>query len=385
VPAPGAVPNLAALPVNIEIPTALPRDHPWLLKPEYGPYFIMVKSYVRPGKDSKGAREEGDKWVSAVALAEALARDIRETHHVQAFLYEYISEERKAEMRAYLSAKQKAQTEYLAQLRAIEQKAQLQGSDFVTPDNKLRMRMLDYRDQIGVLVGGFQSDTDARKALTTLKTWPAPKNEGLLDKGVVSIRPTADSQRTSGAAFFNPYETAFVVPNPASTKAAQPSARQGLDPFIVKLNEGHPYNLLKATKAWTLGVKSFTAPVELTNNDQEMSMARKLWGANQSSSKGGDALAAGAEQAESLAKVLRTLKGPHGEALNLEAFVLHTRTASIVTVGQFDAPDDPALLATKRLLSGIRANVSEDQTGLKPVRNTPTLFDTMLPIPIPKQ
>ena len=64
--------------------------------------------------------------------------------------------------------------------------------------------------------------------------------------------------------------------------------------------------------------------------------------------------------------------------------MLHTRNASLVTVGQFDAPDDPGLLAAKRLLSGIKANVSEDQTGLRPVLNAPALFDNMLPMPIPK-
>ena len=70
--------------------------------------------------------------------------------------------------------------------------------------------------------------------------------------------------------------------------------------------------------------------------------------------------------------------------LNLEAFVLHTRYASLVTIGQFDGPDDPALLAAKRMLTSISMNVSEDQTGLRKVTNAPSLFDTMLPMPVPK-
>jgi hypothetical protein len=374
--------------MNVEIPTALSKDHPWLLKPEHGPYFIIVKSYVRPSKDSTAAREEGDRWVSARELAEGLAQDIRETHRVQAFLYEYISEERKAEMRAQQLARQKAQTEYLAQLQAIKQRAQLQGFDWELPDNKIRMRKLDYRDQIGVLVGGFQSDADAAKALAILKTWAAPKNTVLLDRGTISVRPTEKHQQVSGAIYVNPYETAFVVPNPAITKAEQPSARPaGIDPYIVKLNEGRPYNLLKATKGWTLGVKSFNAPVDITNKDSDLSMARKWNG-----SKTPELLVASAEQAEELAKALRALKGPRGELLNLEAFVLHTRTTSLVTVGQYDAPDDPALLATKRLLAGITANMSADATGSRPLTDTPlrpvmtgaATFSTVLPIPIPK-
>ena len=85
-----------------------------------------------------------------------------------------------------------------------------------------------------------------------------------------------------------------------------------------------------------------------------------------------------------MAKAIRSMKGPNGQPLNLEAFVLHTRYASIVTIGQFDSPDDPALQATRRLLIGMKGNVSEDQGGLRPATNAPTLFDNILPMPIPK-
>ncbi len=128
----------------------------------------------------------------------------------------------------------------------------------------------------------------------------------------------------------------------------------------MKLNEGQPYSLLKATKGWTLGVKSFTAPVELANKNSDTSLMRKM-----GMSKGGDALAAGGEQAEALAKALRAMKGPNKEPLNLEAFVLHTRYASVVTVGQFDGPNDPALHALKRMLGGIQARTTLDEGGMR--------------------
>ena len=48
------------------------------------------------------------------------------------------------------------------------------------------------------------------------------------------------------------------------------------------------------------------------------------------------------------------VNGQTGAPLNLEAFVLHTRSASLVTVGQFDGPDDPALHATKRILASVK-------------------------------
>ena len=97
----------ATLPTNLEIKTALGHDHPWLLKPEHGPYFIMVKSYVRPAKGSKAAKE--DPGLTARELAEALATEIRETYLVHAFLFEYISEERKAEMRQIAAAPRRPQ------------------------------------------------------------------------------------------------------------------------------------------------------------------------------------------------------------------------------------------------------------------------------------
>ena len=95
----------------------------------------------------------------------------------------------------------------------------------------------------------------------------------LLDKAVLAGNNTQKGE----AAAINPYASAFVVPNPAITRATQPaSAKQGFDPFLVKLNEGHPYNLLKATKGWTLGVKSFAAPVEVVNKDSDTSLMKKF-------------------------------------------------------------------------------------------------------------
>jgi hypothetical protein len=171
----------------------------------------------------------------------------------------------------------------------------------------------------------------------------------------------------------------MVVKNPAAPKA--PPAKAGrLDPFIVRLNEGRPYNLLKATRTWTIGVKTFSAPVVFQSKDEDSSMMRKNPLGNAA-----DVLRAGAEQAEALAKALREMKGRDGQPLMLEAFVLHTRGGSMVTVGQFDGPNDPALLDTQRLLSHLTFNLSKDQGQHQMVGTSQKLFgDTILPIPIPK-
>lgn len=373
-PASAVVPApLPSLPTSLEIKSALGADHPWLIKPEHGPFFIMVKSYVRPAPGRDGKIEDGG--LTAKALAEGLASEIRDAYRVQAFLFEYVSEERKAEMRQIAAARQKAQV-YYAQLGALKKKSELQGREFLEPDKTFHVMTHSHRDQIGVLVGGFETEADAKTALAKLKTWPTPKNEVLCDKGAI-VQPGADGKPEVVKAAINPYAGAFVVPNPAVARAA-PAGPKGLDPFIVKLNDDNPYSLLKATKGWTLGVKSYTAPVQITNKDSDTSLMRKM-----GLSKGANALAAGGEQAEEMAAIIRKMKGPAGadgrggQALNLEAFVLHTRYASLVTVGQFDGPDDPALHATKRLLSGITATVGKGQTAT-------ALFDNMVAMPIPK-
>jgi hypothetical protein len=385
-PAPtGPRPLAPPPPLDLEIRTAVPADHEWLLKPEHGAYFISVKSYSRPSRPTPD-----DQGPSALAMAEALAAEIRDTYRVQAFLYELISEERRAEAAALAAARVRGR-EFAAQWDKLREKAQLQGMEFLEPDNKVRFKTVNYKDQVAVLVGGFRSDEDARKALDTVRKWPLPKatvkdrlgrDIPVVDCGTI-LRPGPNGKQLAMDAPINPYLTATVVPNPAAPRRVEPGAA-GLDPFIVKLNEGRPYNLLSAKKAWTLGVKSFCAPVEIVASNAGNSVMRKLGGG-----RGGDALAAGAEQAESLAKALREMRGPGapgqpGPSLGLEAFVLHTRNASLVTVGQFDGPNDPELLRTKAMLEKITPRVTEDPTGLKPVTNAQSIFGNLIPMPIPR-
>ncbi len=369
--------DFTATPVEMEMPLALPKDHAWRLKPEHGPWFILVKSYVRPPKGSNAAQQ--DRGLTALELGESLAKEIREQFAVQAFLFEYISEDRKAEHKAIVTARRKARGEYLAQVRAMEKRAKLHGVEFLMPDNKLHVLKHETRDQIGVLVGGFQSEADAQKALALVKKWPSPKNELLMD-GSAIVKPGPDGKPVVQSTRLNPYLSAFVVPNPSAPRDhSARSARPAFDPFIIRLNEDNPYNLLKAKKSWTLAVKSFTSPVEIVNKNSDTSLMRKF-----AKSKGANVLAAGAEQAEAMAKAIRAMKDPSGQSLNLEAFVLHTRSASLVTIGQYDDPNDPALLATKRLLGGIKTRVTEDATGLRLANNAPSLFEKLIPMPIPK-
>jgi hypothetical protein len=371
-------------PANLEIASALGPNHPWAVKPEDGAYFICVKSYSRPSRPTPE-----DSGPSARAMAEALATEIRDLYRVQAFLYEHISDERKAEAAAIAAARERARM-FAQQLEKYKQQAQLQGMEWLEDRSvRIHYKTVNYKDEIAVLVGGFKTEKDAREALDKVRSWPGPKTRvggmSLMDWGTMA-RPGPDGKPMVGRDgkpmlerdYINPYRTATVVPNPAIPHTAQASAT--FDAFLVTLNEGRPYNLLTASKGWTLGVKSFTAPVEIVGREGENnSMVRKI-----GFSKEKDVLAAGAEQAESMAKALRAMKGPGGNPLGLEAFVLHTRHASLVTVGQFDGPNDPALIQTRQLLASMKLNVTEDKMGVKPAMNAPSLFETLMPIRIPR-
>ena len=373
-------PLAAPPPVSLEIRTAIPPNHEWQLRPEHGAYFISVKSYARPSRPTPD-----DQGPSALAMAEALAGEIRDKYRVQAFLYEHISEERKTEAAAIAAARARGQ-QLAAQWERHREKAQLQGMEFLEPDNKLRFKTVNYKDQIAVLIGGFKTDEDARKALDKVRTWPVPttnvkdqlgRDIPLTDCGTI-LRPGPNGKQLLLESPINPYPTATVVPNPTVERPVDTSGPK-LDPFIVRLNEGRPYNLLTATKTWTLGVKSFSAPVEIVARDANTNTMKKF-----GSSRGADALEAGAEQAESLAEALRKMTDANGRSMGLEAFVLHTRSASLVSVGQFDGPNDPELLRVRRLLSSIKLNVTEDKMGLKPVTNAESVFGNLIPFPIPK-
>jgi hypothetical protein len=366
-PGPGLPPATPA--VEVEIPSALGPNHPLALRPEHGNWFICVKSYARPGRP-----DPSDPGPTARELAEALATEIREAHPgVGVYLFEHVSEEKRAEAAARAQARQRA-AEFAAALDRYRQQSQLQFAEFLGSDHKVRYQTFNYRDQIAVLVGGYRTQEEAIKALAKVRTWQPPKNQLLMDGGAI-VKPGPDGKPVIEKSRLNPFPQSMVVPNPAAPKADRPAG--GLDPFVVKLNEGRPYSLLKATKPWTLAVKSFSAPVTIQSMDDEGGMMRKL-----GFGKGGDALAAGAEQAETLAKALRD---PRMKPRPFDAFVLHTRTASIVTVGEFDSPNDPALLETRRILMGLTFNLSRDEKGTEMTGARQRLFgDNIMPIPVPR-
>jgi hypothetical protein len=175
----------------------------------------------------------------------------------------------------------------------------------------------------------------------------------------------------------------MIVQNPTIVHERGMEPESELEPFIIKYNENRPYSLLQTTKRWTIAVQSFSAPVRYVSRDDHRPIGRMK--------RDADILMAGEKQADTLVRALREMKGPPtaaypaGQPLGLDAYVLHMRHASIVTVGQFDSPNDPELQEKIRALSNLRFNLSKDQAGFQMTGASEKLFaEKLQPIPIPK-
>lgn len=361
------------------VPTTIDEKappHKWAVKADDGPWMILVKSYAGP--DSK-------------AKAEAFAKDIRETHNTKSLLYERNAEERKAEQER-IEAIRKAEQERAAPFKqAVEQarkEAEATGSIFVESKATVKVPRPYHEapEQWAVLIGGFKTADDARAAVAVVKKLPIPKDTALLDVALVGGDTNSKEEKgewKSNYAYINPYASAMVVPNPA-TATLNLEEKAKLEPFVVKLNEGVENSLLKAKKPWTLLVKSYSAPsIRGAGDGEEKSVFDRV--KKSFTSDPADILRATAAEAELLAKALRN---PDMKPRTYEAFVLHHRVGSIVTVGQFDAPDDPELLKLQQELLGIAFEMRDKDK--KPVLGpdgkplVQKLFDGVSLFPVPK-
>ncbi len=325
--------------------------HPWSVKPENGAWFICVKSYT--GAQSRTHAEE-------------MCNEIRQVQRCAAYLFEWGREKRQEEearrnMVRRLQAEQNAP--FLQLQSEMKRKAEAEGREFDAAPLKVRIPKTEYPDQWAVLVGGFPDMDTASAALKTVRGWTPPQNkEHLFDRAIIG-----NESGTSGAVI-NPYASAFVVPNPTIKRQAE----KVVDPILAKLNEEEELSLLKTTKPVTLFVKSFGVPMRAVTKEGDANPLARLFGA-----KDANMLDATAQQARELTRALRDAKMQHP----FEAYVLHVRTGSMVTVGQFDSADDPALEQTRRLLLGLTFEV---RTHPQVPGTYERMFPHVYPIAIPR-
>jgi hypothetical protein len=284
-----------------QTPAAADPNQAYAITPAAGPWTICVSSFT------------GD---AAPKLAHDLVVELRTKYRLAAYLYNR-------------GAEQRRQQELEFQERRRQQEEALRRAGLNAADMPMRKRTVRIEEQYAVLLGGYKDMDSASNDLKRVKKLAAPQS---VPGGSIFKQELADvttgRQSQPQEVKLNPFVTSFVTPNPTVPVAA--NAHQA-DPFLKVLNADEPYSLLKCKHPYTLAIKEYygATVVQASTTPPSSFMDKIGFGG-----KAGAQLNAGAQNAHNMAEALRNPR------IGLEAYVLHTRTASIVTVGGFDSPKD---------------------------------------------
>ncbi len=279
--------------------------------PEAGPYMIIVTSY-RGEQSGKIARD--------------LCQEIRTRYKMSAYTYDW-GAERRRQQDEELRQRREVQLNWLKERGA-------------TLDQPLRQKKHHIDDEHAVFVGGFKDWDAARKELDRIKKLDPPKSVPLDTIFVGSINQAKKENKKDAKAELNPFLQSFVVRNP-TIKTDRQSEPEKPDPLLKSLNAHEKYSLAQAKKPWTLVVKEYYGTTVIQPQSAPDTMLKKLFG-----EKPRSLLEAGAHDAREIVRGLR--------AMNVEAYVLHTRYGSVVTVGSYDSLDDPKLLQNQRAFANLQ-------------------------------
>jgi hypothetical protein len=300
-----------AVPVPGQARVEADPNREYIITPEAGPFAICVHAYSGP---------------DAHALANRLVLHLRQNGW-PAYIFDY-TPERERNAREWLDARYQN-----------------------APPEVRREKTIRVDPQFGVFIGGYRDFESASGDIAKVKQTPEFK-----DDSVDWVEQTTGQLYRLGT-----YAQCIATRNP--TVRAQKPAAGAPDPSWKNLNAGRPYNLLECGKPWTLAVKQFQG----TGVVQPRSAASQFLNMIGLGGKSGDMLEASAAQAEEVARFLRVMK--------IDAYVLHTRTGSIVTVGAFDRQDDPRMQDFSKKLAGFRFGQTADSIQL---------FAQPLPMQVPQ-
>jgi hypothetical protein len=282
------------LALGLAAPTALPApvetdpSKPYVLTPEVGPWVILAASF-------KGA--------NCSDFAHQAVLCVRQRDHLPAYVYDRGEEERRQ------------QHEFMEQMRR---------ENNLGPNAHLRT--IHVEDECAVLIGGYRDMESARAALPAVKNLAAPTIQNY--KPDLMVMPGAQGPLAPVYAV-NPFANSFVTRNP-TVPAGQENLKREYE-FLKKLNGDEDFSLLACKAPWTLEVQTYSGPSVIQTSGSSNSLMKKIGLGDHSD----DQLAATAKQAHEIARVLRKQ--------GYEAYVLHTRRSSYVTVGSFAGPEDPKL------------------------------------------
>jgi hypothetical protein len=286
--------------------------------PAQGRWLVCVASYAGP---------------EAPQMARDLVIVLRgPKFKLPAYVFNYGAEERRKELE-----RKKAQIEQ--QRQWLEKMGGPIGSKIV-----VRGRHID--EQCAVLIAGFPDMDSARRALDQIRARKVVAGDfaGVKLDSVVLVNP----QETQGQQIpVNPFRTAFVVHNPTLPAEKGPERKLDMD-VLRRFNAGESYSLLKCTRPLTLVVAQYWLPAPLEQRGKGNSFLAAL-GMGKANDNGDPA----AIPAHNLAEWLH--KG------NIDAYVLHTKNASIVTVGGFDSLQDPRLKTMQDRWATLSNNLSKNR------------------------
>lgn len=339
------------------------------LKPEHGDYLVIVKTYrgYFPRNEKERIGEMPDTAIdrdSAKKLAEGFAEWIRNELKLPAYLYERGWAKRIEESKRHAAE--------------IERRYQEKKAQGIEIDRRMiKAPMTDYPDEYVVLVGhpkgairDMESAGEMAKYLRGLKVTPPSK---FSDSFIESEDNVGTKVKTTA---INPFATAFAAANPAIVAKTGGRPAPVVDAFIEKINASEPYSLIHAglKKKYTLLVRYYTGSFEYVGGDGSSTAGPKV-------DNVGTGLQAAAISASNTANFLRKIKP------SFDAYVFHDRKSSLVTVGEFDGPDDPNLAPVLKTLSGFKmvnpkTNETLDQLLEFPRdRETGKLQPILIPIP----
>ncbi len=287
-----------------------------LVNPASGEWMLFIYSY----EDAKGP-----------SLARALTLELRQNYRLNAYVWNYGDDERKAELERVR--------------KEVERRKQVLREQGVTGDIPIRVPHMKIRVQCAVLVGGYASMEAARQDAERIRKLKPPDPDRFKLPRMVIGGIAEGNQRlvpTEGAAV-NPFLKAHPVHNPTLAKG-QPAERDTLDlAALQRLNADESYSLLNCRKPWTLAVKQFLMPT-VVESKATPGFFQKM---GLSGSGGKDSAKTNAHE---LARLLHEV--------GWDAYVLHTRFASVVTVGGYDSKDDRRLLEAQQELAKLNPRMA---------------------------
>jgi hypothetical protein len=317
-----------------------------LVTRELGPWMILIISYAGP---------EGPIW------ARDMVRVLREQYKMPAYVYNYGAAEKRKE--------------YERVKAIVEKQKQVLKENNLPLDSPIRIRHLRIDEHCGVLIGGYPTQEAALKVRDQWRQQIKENNLKAPDPTKVKLEvqfyereddPKDPKVNKKEAVWVNPFTRAMLVRNPA-IKVDRPADWDKLDVAALKrMNAAEDFSLLKCNRNYTLAIKQFALPTMTGHRDEAPSGG--FWDPFGMGKKSKDHTDPAADCAHDLVENLRKAK--------LEAFILHTKYYSLVTIGGYDSLEDPNLRSMQNILD-TKLLPSPGMAGLQ-------LFPTAKPMQIPK-